>query len=295
MQADSAGDPAAESDTRASAVSQALAALLDRSGVPERQRLKVLSDVLGLAYQQVRRRWIGDTDWSSEELGRVARHFGEAVAPLLCASVDGVGEPATVQFGDVQVPGTIWVGRQVSPDERLGPLLAVRRGATEPGPVWKIVRSTQADDLPAYVIRRFVYEASPAPRIAVLDDDKDLAEDIARYLRAKGFDALAYHSAGEFREALAARRFDAYILDWLLGDDTAQPLLEEIRAADPASPILILTGKADAEDEALSMQVQKAQALIFDKPTRSASLYNALTLMLNDAAVAHRSNSPQQG
>ncbi|MFP5406783.1 MAG: hypothetical protein ACLGHY_10755, partial [Gammaproteobacteria bacterium] len=62
-----------------------------------------------------------------------------------------------------------------------------------------------------------------------------------------------------------------------------------------ASPILILTGKADAEDEALSMQVQKAQALIFDKPTRSASLYNALTLMLNDAAVAHRSNPPQQG
>ena len=80
--------------------------------------------------------------------------------------------------------------------------------------------------------------------VAVLDDDADVTASIAAMLRR--FDLCAV----EFTDpaALAAHdgegSFDAFVLDWLLGDTTALALIQAIRAraANADAPIFLLSG-----------------------------------------------------
>ena len=75
---------------------------------------------------------------------------------------------------------------------------------------------------------------------------------------------------------LAPNRF---VVDWLLGDNTAKDLLSRIRARVPSGPVVILTGQiatgAASEDE-LVMVGASYRALLFEKPTRPLSIFNAL-------------------
>src|SRR5262249_12954164 len=100
-------------DHSAPAVSLAIQALLDRRGVPKSKRLIVLESALGIAYQQVRRRMMGETAWSVDDIKRIAAHFGEPVFRLLGAMVDGeAGQPAVLQVGGTKLACSIWPAAQ---------------------------------------------------------------------------------------------------------------------------------------------------------------------------------------
>lgn len=81
-------------------------------------------------------------------------------------------------------------------------------------------------------------------RVAVLDDDEDVVAAIATVLRMQGLQAQEFTSVVEFEVARRGRSFDAYVLDWLLGDVTALEIVRSLRA-DPVSenvPIFLLSG-----------------------------------------------------
>ena len=113
-------DPAAD-ESAPTAITQAIQALLDRRGVPERKRLRALEAAVGIAYQQVRRRMMGETPWSVDEIKRLAAHFGEPVFRLLGALVDDVpGQPAVLQVGGAKLACSIWPGPEAA--QGIGPL-----------------------------------------------------------------------------------------------------------------------------------------------------------------------------
>jgi DNA-binding NtrC family response regulator len=60
-----------------------------------------------------------------------------------------------------------------------------------------------------------------------------------------GFLAEAFLSIESLSATLSTKRFDAYIIDWIIGRTTACKLIGAIRAADPHCPIAILTGQLD--------------------------------------------------
>ena len=66
--------------------------------------------------------------------------------------------------------------------------------------------------------------------------------------------AIPYFDGAAFRKALEVEDFDGYILDWMLGDQTAAELVRGIRSSENSgAPIFLLTGKIStgeaSEDE----------------------------------------------
>ncbi len=81
-----------------------------------------------------------------------------------------------------------------------------------------------------------------APSILLVDDDETLRERLARALRERGYDV---RTAGNADEAMAKVREDSpelAVLDLKMPGRSGIDLLKEMRAHDPATEVLILTG-----------------------------------------------------
>ena len=276
-------DPESGADERKLLISKAIQAVLDRHGIPERQRLGTLEAATEMSYQQVRRRMTGETPWNVEEIKRLASHFGEPLFKLLGTLVDDAGQQATLLLGGISLPCSIWIGPLAPPKTRIGPLVALPSDA---GDHWLAVPVAESVDRKAYEIKRLIFEAAPPRRVAVVDDDDDLAASICQFLREKGLDAISYRTADHFRAALETARFDGYILDWMLGDGTIRDLLAEVRARNASGPIIILTGQIEAggaQEDDLASTISAYRAHLYEKPTRMLSLFNALELGFDPA------------
>ena len=91
--------------------------------------------------------------------------------------------------------------------------------------------------------------------------------------------ATPFVDGASLRTAVANLRFDAYVLDWLLADGTAAPVVEAIRQHRSHIPIVVVTGALMADSE----MEQRLQALsaqwnfsTLDKPVRPMNLANAI-------------------
>lgn len=260
------------------AVISAIQALLDRHAVPERKRNVTLEVALGVDYSHIVRRMTGKTPWSVQDVARVAAHFGEPVYSLVGALLDGVGQPAMFQVGGLTLPCAIWLGAEVPPEARRGPFLAARPEGVEQ---WNVLPMAEIGSVPAYEIKRLIFEASPPRRVAVLDDDETLTSSIVEFLRHKGLEAVSYRSEQHVRTAIESTTFDGFILDWVLEHGNAKDLLATIRAKCPASPIIILTGQIGSgagEEDELASAIAFYRAQLYEKPTRVLSLFNALEI-----------------
>ena len=271
-------DPDSGADDRKLLISKAIQAVLDRHGVPERQRLNTLEAAAEMSYQQVRRRMTGETPWNVDEIKRLASHFGEPLFKLLGTLVDDAGQQATLLLGGISLPCSIWIGPPAPPKARIGPLVAI---ASETGDHWTAVPVAEAGARKAYEIKRLIFESAPPRRVAIVDDDDDLAASIVQFLREKGLDAISYRTGEHLRAALDTSRFDGFILDWMLGEGNVRELLPEVRARNPNAPIIILTGEFEAggaQEDELAATISAYRAQLYEKPTRMLSLFNALEL-----------------
>lgn len=81
-------------------------------------------------------------------------------------------------------------------------------------------------------------------KVAVLDDDPDAVASITAILNQRGLLAASFTGAEELARAFERERFSAYVLDWLLGDSTAESLIATLRSSSAAGevPIFLLSG-----------------------------------------------------
>ncbi len=263
---------------RRSLISRAIQEVLERHGVPERQRLGTLGTASALSYAQVRRRMTGETPWNVDEIRRVADHFGEPLFGLLASLIDDLGRPANLLLGGICLPCSIWTGAPVMLNAGSGPLVAV---PDETGDHWTVLPIAEAGDRKAYFIRRLLFEGAPARRVAVVVDDESLALEICRFLRGKALDAVAYRRAGPLRAALESARFDGFIVDWKLDGSTSRELLADLRAKSPGAPVIVLADPlkpGSAGEQELATALSTCRAQLYEKPTGMLSLLNALEL-----------------
>jgi ActR/RegA family two-component response regulator len=262
-------------EDRHRALAAFIESMLDRHGVPERQRIRALEAAIGISYTQVRRRMIGEAPWTIDEIKKLASHFHEPLIPIMSALADAPGIPATLPFGGAAMPCTIWPVGEPLPG-RIGPMVAMHDSTTDQ---WTVAPAAEVSDSPSYELARLLFERAPPRRVAVLDDDRDSAQSIVDFLGAKGLDAQPFNCAIDLLAAMESQPFDGFVVDWLLGDNTAKDLLSKIRARVPSGPVVILTGQiatgAASEDE-LVMVGASYRALLFEKPTRPLSIFNAL-------------------
>ncbi|UTH76234.1 helix-turn-helix domain-containing protein [Chromobacterium sp. IIBBL 290-4] len=89
-------------------------------------------------------------------------------------------------------------------------------------------------------------------RVAVVDDRAETAEVMQSFLEQAGFLADTFTGTAAARAALQTTRYDAFVLDWSMGQgENTEPLIEEIRRTlPPDTPIMLITGEAsEAEIE----------------------------------------------
>src|SRR5262245_62041372 len=110
----------------------------------------------------------------------------------------------------------------------------------------------------------------PTPIVHVVDDDDSLRTAVTRLLRAAGYEARAYPSAGEFLLAQPANTPGCVVLDVCMPGPSGLDLQEAFGRFHGALPIIFLTGHGDI---LMSVRAMKAGAVDFlTKPVQRAAL-----------------------
>ena len=115
---------------------------------------------------------------------------------------------------------------------------------------------------------------SETPLIHVVDDDDSLRTSLLRLLKAAGFEACGYGSAGEFLLRPPPDRAGCVLLDLRMPGPSGLELQAALRRQGVTLPVIFLTGHGDV---AASVRAMQAGAVDFlTKPVRREALFDAL-------------------
>lgn len=253
--------------------------LLNRNGIPPRSHNTTIANVLGLSFSVVTRKMKGLIPWNLSQLQDIATHFG--VPPAILLDDKGT-QPAAAEMIDATF---------VIESKRLRCRAAISTKATSQIETdfvalqwqgeWIVTEREYAREGRTYPVDVIeLRSAQPnvyAARIAVVDDSHDVAETVCEYFIEKGVNAIPYFDGASFRKALEVEDFDGYILDWMLGDQTAAELVRSIRTSENSgAPIFLLTGKistGEASEDEIAHIVSHYNARCEEKPVRLPILF----------------------
>ncbi|KVV35957.1 two-component system response regulator [Burkholderia ubonensis] len=270
--------------------------LLTRNGIPPRSHNTTIANVLGLSFSVVTRKMKGLIPWNLSQLRDIATHFG--VPPAILLDDQGAHAGAAPEMLDATL---------VIESRRLRCRAAISTKASSQAETdfvaiqsqgeWIVMERHHAHDgrtYPVDVIElRSAQQQAYAARIAVVDDSRDVAETVCEYFIEKGVNAIPYYDAASFRKALEVEDFDGYVLDWMLGDQTAADLVRGIRSSENGdAPIFLLTGKistGEASEDEIARVVSHFNARCEEKPVRLPILFAEVARELK---IAQPFNAP---
>lgn len=272
------------------ALSLGVRRLLVSFGVKEHNHASEIARIINVDRSQSYRRLKGDVAWSHTDLRAIAHHFGAPADCLLphddlarIAQHGPEAVPAVIRVAHLPPTGLLVPGAELAAGES-SDLVAVRAGSG-----WEIhVDGEQPFGARRHAIEALTLRSHPHLQVALLEDDTRVAEALVEAFRPLGIVATPFVDSASLRAAIAHRRFDAYVLDWLLGEGTAASIVEEIRQHRARIPIVVVTGAlmADSEMEqrllALSAQWNFST---LDKPVRPMNLANALKQLVTASAA----------
>ncbi len=90
--------------------------------------------------------------------------------------------------------------------------------------------------------------------ILVVDDEQEIAELVAVYLKKEGFEVFTAQTAAEAREAAVGGKISLAILDVMLPDGDGFALCREFKAR-YRFPIIMLTARVEAKDKIAGLEL----------------------------------------
>ena len=84
--------------------------------------------------------------------------------------------------------------------------------------------------------------------VLLVEDETELADTLVDGLESNGYRVHHAADAEEARVQTSSHRYDALIVDWMLPGMSGPDLVRELREADYAAPILMLTVRDSVED-----------------------------------------------
>jgi predicted RNA-binding protein with RPS1 domain/DNA-binding response OmpR family regulator len=113
-------------------------------------------------------------------------------------------------------------------------------------------------------------------RILIVDDIAEFGKPLADWLRQKGYEVKLALSGAEGLDLVRQEAFDLIFLDSHLPDTTGIEVAEQINAAHPMLPILLITGY---EDEMDMNRAARIEVPIWFKPMAEQDLIEILTTL----------------
>nr|WP_145545911.1 helix-turn-helix domain-containing protein [Variovorax boronicumulans] len=275
-----------------SVVARRLHDFFSEQGLPRHKHASQLALILGLSRSGAFRKF-QDASFSASDLQTLAQHFQVDISALLSAEpamaaprVDGDVHDARVLIGSLALGCKATLGAPLQPGEHCELV------ATEQGAEWLIQPYGASDP---NIARRRVLQlvVTPSqralPRIAVLEDSRDLAANMKDAFEASGYRVELFGSAAELARRAAEAPFDGYLMDWWLNGQTANQVLQAIRRAQPSVPMLLTTGAIAAGHAGEADIVQVATTLripVIEKPFRLALVISQLRQLLEQAQLS---------
>jgi two-component system, NtrC family, response regulator GlrR len=131
---------------------------------------------------------------------------------------------------------------------------------------------------------KFNMPSQRAFRILIVEDDPDMAALLARYLERDGFRVSQAASIKQARDAVARQSFDAILLDFYVGDETALSFIPEVSNAFPWIKVIVLTGQGSIDLAVDCMQ--RGAASFLTKSTNPERISEVLREKL-DQGIPH--------
>src|ERR1700693_3946883 len=122
-----------------------------------------------------------------------------------------------------------------------------------------------------------------AVRLLIVEDDRKLAEFVARGLRAESFAVDLAADGREGQRYLDSYRYDLLILDLMLPHLSGSELLRRLRRSHRALPVLVLTARDATEDKVAHFEAGADDYLT--KPFDFAELVVRVKAMLRRTPV----------
>jgi len=129
-------------------------------------------------------------------------------------------------------------------------------------------------------------------RYLVVDDNRDLAENLAEILADEGAEAAVASSGREALAHVRRARFDALVTDMRMPAMGGADLVHAARRLDPGLPALVITGYA--QDQALAAARREGLVAVLEKPVPLARLLALLGAARRDGLVAVVEDNPHQ-
>jgi two-component system response regulator RegA len=123
-----------------------------------------------------------------------------------------------------------------------------------------------------------------APSILLVDDDETLRERLARALRERGYEVRTAGNADEAMQKVREDSPELAVLDLKMPGRSGIELLKEIRAHDPSTEVLILTGYGSI---ATAVEATKLGAVGYvPKPVDADEILAAFSRMRGERPLA---------
>lgn len=119
-------------------------------------------------------------------------------------------------------------------------------------------------------------------RILIVEDDPDIASLLERGLAAEGYGSAWAESVPTALDRVGAERFDAAIVDMMLGADRGSDLLSEMRLRGIGVPSIVLSALGRVEDRAEGLDAGASDYVV--KPFQMKELMARLKVLLHRSA-----------
>src|SRR5450830_452883 len=172
--------------------------LMLRHGIPKRSLSTKLAEILNLGYAQAHRKLNGG-EWSGTQLRQVEEYFHEAIGGgKFLTPMTEPGHPGVLSLGSQDLSCIVWTGA------RLHSTRNVNFVASKGGDGWHVVAATSApNNMPLYRVKKLeiCVRAPKTFTIAILDDEKDSADNLRDYLNESGFNAISFYTSDAAKKA----------------------------------------------------------------------------------------------
>jgi CheY-like chemotaxis protein len=264
-------------DDSLSLAAQVVRSLLERHGIAKHRHASFVGDFFNLSRAAAHQRVNRSAAWTLEELKALATHFGESLSGLVGAHGADDARPAVIRIGGLQTLGKVWLDRS-TPAASTDSFVALEDEAG-----LTVVPATAVTDSKGVRVARLEIEQAitkPA-RVAVIDDEQDVASALCDQLRSFGLAAESFDEVEKLADEIEREPYDGYVVDWLLRKGNATTLLATIRAQPIPSAVVLLSGKlrsgsADPADVAAVCTAFRVQ--LIEKPAQVPLLVSALEL-----------------
>ncbi|MBI3896616.1 MAG: sigma-54-dependent Fis family transcriptional regulator [Acidobacteria bacterium] len=126
--------------------------------------------------------------------------------------------------------------------------------------------------------------SEPKGSLLLIDDEPDIRESLEALLSMEGFAVESAADAASGLERLEKKPFDLVLLDVALPDRSGLEVLEEIRAANPALPVVMITAYGSVENAVQAMQAGASNYVT--KPWDNEKLLAEVSTLVREQRLA---------